>query len=419
MKSEKCEFTLRSVLAIGLLWVLTSIASAQVMITTATQLQDCVGANNGNWGATCTLATGTIPLYNEIYVSRSGITIQGDTSSHWGSSLTRYSSGLYTMMLIEANTVNVTLSNLVFNGAADGQLLSQSVPQCDVVLSGTAAFFPSSGAPISVGTPQNPASPPCSGYVYPQQYYDLDIQAVGANYNVSIVGLLFEYSPSYSVRAISNVSVTNSYFEYVGYTGLLVWARPAGSGSLVYVYNNIFVYNGGGGVVMDGMNAPVLAWNGFTQNHYLCFDGSPGGQIDIAYATVGADVWSNVANGNLSYCQANPSYASSGLEMYGSGHYVGNNYFGYHLMNGVGIASGSNITLAGNTMVNNIRDGIALDEDQGQGCGNGVFTISSNNSSQNQWWGLQATRESWCPDYSISLSGNTFVGNTFGSTNIE
>jgi hypothetical protein len=193
---------------------------------------------------------------------------------------------------------NVLVYFLSFNGSGSGNNGSNNY------------YFPGGG---SIATCPNTCD----------QYHDLDITSAGSGpANVTILNCFFEYSPNYSVRALANVVINSSSFEYVGYSGAFIFGSYAAGVGNITIESSSFINNGGAGIAINGLtgNQNTVEYNYLINNHYLCYDNNPGGQIYVDVYSSGTSVYNNTVNASTPCANG---YGSQGIEMYGNNHTVG------------------------------------------------------------------------------------------------
>jgi parallel beta-helix repeat protein len=252
-----------------------------------------------------------------------------------------------------------------------------------------------------------------------------DLDFVYPSWNNFVISSTFKNAPDKAVNAQYYTYVQYCNFYDAEHVGVLTWAS-ANNTTDIGIYNSYFTRTGANAVYMQsGLKNSIIFDSDFVENHKTCSWGSPGGQILIDATTSGIWVQNNLIDGNYSYCSSYPQ-SSAGVEAYGTSHVITGNTAKRHRWFGMYFTGASNIQISSNTIENNglqaNSDGIRLfGQVSGTPCAsNPTYSISNNQIRYNYGWGIKATRDGCTgPNTStVTLSGNTFVGNGLGNFSI-
>lgn len=357
-------------------------APAELRGLDLTNFRNCVSSSGT--GSTCTLdpnwsGGGIIPwdVTTPIAVQRA-VTVQGNLS-YPGQVILERAAAVANMMYIAPSGSGATIKNLEFDG-------------------NKAAYAGGS-------------------------FTDLDVQS--GTWNIVIRDCTFRNAPDFAVNVNYYTYIHYSNFYDARLVGILTY-NPYSNNTDIGVYNSTFAGVGTNAIYLSsGSRNSILYDNFFYENHKTCAWGSPGGQILLDETTSGITVQNNDVDGNLAYC--GPSYPSSsaGLEGYGSSHLITGNTFSNHRWFGMYFTGASGIEISYNIVEYNQSNGVNLTGTVGgwPPCSPWpTYTMTSNTIRHNSGWGIYAAK-SGCtagPSSStISLSGNTFVGNGSGATSLN
>ncbi|HEY1219991.1 MAG: right-handed parallel beta-helix repeat-containing protein [Bryobacteraceae bacterium] len=227
-------------------------------------------------------------LYHQPFdVKGTGLIITGTLSgSNLATTLTRYDTTTPSLMYFEGSVASTTVENFIFNG--------------NNYLWGTGSV-----PPLNCSAPY--PNPHCAN-----GFYDLNLTGArpSSQYAILVTDCDFQAAPNYALIAADDTAVTYSSF-YWAFTGAMISYNISGTG----VYEDYFSATGGGAVSLNGTTTASVQWNQFWDNHSLCGDGNPGGQVYADPGSSNVTINNNWIDGGGYKARG---CVSTGIEIYGS-----------------------------------------------------------------------------------------------------